>query len=69
MTGTKKLKDFFIDNKIPRHKRDSIPLVVDRDNIIWIAGYQMGEDYKVTKSTRSLLKLEIKNVQPPTSNL
>ncbi len=57
--GTKKLKDFFIDNKIPRHKRDSIPLVLDRDNIIWVAGYQMNDDYKITRQTKRLLKLKI----------
>ncbi|HZJ56640.1 MAG TPA: tRNA lysidine(34) synthetase TilS [Clostridia bacterium] len=59
MSGTKKLKDFFIDRKVPRHKRDSIPLVVDRNNIIWIAGYQMSEDYKVTHNTKRLIRMEI----------
>lgn len=60
MRGTKKLKDFLIDRKVPRHKRDSIPLVVDRNNIVWVAGYQMSEDYKVTQKTRRLLKMEIR---------
>lgn len=60
MKGTKKLKDFFIDNKIPRHKRDSIPLVVDRYNIIWVVGHQISQDYRVTKDTKRLLRLEIK---------
>ncbi|NLI60360.1 MAG: tRNA lysidine(34) synthetase TilS [Clostridiales bacterium] len=59
MTGSKKLKDFFIDNKIPRDKRDSIPLVVDRNNIIWIAEYQMSDDYKISKKTRKTLRLEL----------
>lgn len=60
MKGTKKLKDFFIDNKIPRHKRDSIPLVVDKSNIIWVVGHQINQDYRVTRNTKRLLKLEIK---------
>ncbi|NLN42380.1 MAG: tRNA lysidine(34) synthetase TilS [Clostridiales bacterium] len=60
MKGTKKLKDFFIDNKISRYKRDSIPLVVDRYNIIWVVGHQISQDYRVTKDTNRLLKLEIK---------
>lgn len=62
MTGTQKLKDFFIDNKIPRHLRDSIPLVVDKDDIVWIAGYRMSEDYKVTSKTKRLLKLRIRDI-------
>lgn len=60
MKGTKKLKDYFIDNKIPRHKRDSIPLVVDRDNIIWVVEHQISQDYRVTRDTKRLLRLEIK---------
>ena len=60
MRGTKKLKDFFIDRKVPRHKRYSIPLVVDRNNIVWVVGYQMSEDYKVTHKTKRLLKMEIR---------
>ena len=35
--GTKKVKDIFIDKKIPIDKRDSWPIVVDsRDEIVWI---------------------------------
>ena len=60
MRGTKKLRDFFIDRKVPRHKRYSIPLVVDRNNIVWVVGYQMSEDYKVTHKTKRLLKMEIR---------
>lgn len=37
MQGSKKLKDIFIDEKIPKDKRDGYPLVVDSDNrIVWI---------------------------------
>lgn len=41
--GTKKLKDFFIDKKIPLEIRDTIPLVVDKNNrILFIPGlYQL----------------------------
>lgn len=35
--GTKKVKDIFIDKKIPLDKRDSWPIVVDsKDEIVWI---------------------------------
>lgn len=34
--GEKKLKDFFIDEKIPQFKRDRIPLLICNDKIIWI---------------------------------
>jgi len=37
--GSKKVKDIFIDKKIPLEKRDSWPIVVDsRGKIVWIPG-------------------------------
>ena len=39
MNGKKKVKDIFIDEKIPYNKRNNVPIVVDsNDNIIWIPG-------------------------------
>ena len=35
-------------------------MVVDRNNIVWVVGYQMSEDYKVTHKTKRLLKMEIR---------
>lgn len=59
MVGTKKLKDFFIDRKVPNQVRDRVPIVVSGDNIIWVAGYQIDDRYKVTPSTREVLHLKI----------
>ena len=60
MRGTKKLKDYFIDEKIPRDLREGIPLLVDEKNIIWVIGYRTSEIYKVDKDTTKVLKVEIK---------
>ena len=39
MNGSKKIKDIFIDEKIPLNERKSYPLLVDaNDNILWIPG-------------------------------
>jgi len=56
----KKLQDFFVDEKIPRDERDSIPIVLSGDNIVWIAGYRADERFKVTAETKKILLLEIK---------
>lgn len=61
MKGRKKIKDYFIDEKIPRDLRDEIPLLMCGENIIWVIGYRMSEDYKVKKETRSVLRVEYKN--------
>lgn len=43
MQGSKKLKDIFIDEKIPRSERDKWPVVTDAsDRIIWLAGLKKG---------------------------
>ncbi|WP_240843062.1 tRNA lysidine(34) synthetase TilS [Acidaminobacter sp. JC074] len=62
MKGRKKLKDFFIDLKIPAHERDQIYLVCDDENIIWVVGYRMNEDYKVTSYTTKELHLSFKSI-------
>jgi tRNA(Ile)-lysidine synthase len=65
MSGTKKLKDFFIDEKIPVNKRNVLPLIAEGNEIIWVIGYRTGEKFKVTAKTRTVLKLEyIKGLKP-----
>lgn len=59
MKGTKKLKDYFIDRKIPREERGAIPLVVDDRNIIWVVGHQINDQYKVTQNTKNVLQFKI----------
>ncbi|KPU42760.1 tRNA(Ile)-lysidine synthase [Oxobacter pfennigii] len=60
MKGTKKLKEFFIDQKIPRDIRDRIPVVAWGKEIIWVVGYRVSENYKITKKTENVLRLEFK---------
>ncbi|GBE05103.1 tRNA(Ile)-lysidine synthase [bacterium BMS3Abin10] len=51
----KKLQDFFVDEKVPRDERDSVPIVVSGGNIIWIAGYRMDERYRAKEGTKRFL--------------
>ncbi len=53
--GTKKLSDLFIDNKIPRHDRDEIPLLVSGDDILWVVGVRIDERFSVTSKTERIL--------------
>lgn len=56
----KKLQDFFVDEKIPRDERDSIPLVLSGNDIIWVTGLRGDERFKVTEHTKRFLRLEVK---------
>ena len=55
----KKLKDWFIDEKSPAKERDRIPVVADGQNVLWVLGYRMSADYKVTEETRTILEITI----------
>lgn len=55
----KKLKSFFIDEKIPQEQRGKIPLLADGSHILWIVGYRISERYKVTRTTRHVLKVTV----------
>jgi len=56
----KKLQDFFVDEKVPRDERDSIPLILSGNDIVWIAGFRGDERFRVTEETKRFLKLEFK---------
>jgi tRNA(Ile)-lysidine synthase len=59
MTGSQKLKKYFINKKIPRDKRRHIPILLNKGEIIWIAGHRMGESAKLTDKTQNILKIEL----------
>ncbi|HEX6097937.1 MAG TPA: tRNA lysidine(34) synthetase TilS, partial [Thermoanaerobaculia bacterium] len=47
MHNSKKLKDFLIDRKIARGARDRLPLLLWNGEIVWIAGVEVSERFKV----------------------
>lgn len=57
MEGSKKVKDVFIDLKIPKEERDSRLIVADDENIIWLEGYRINDKYKINESTKKILKI------------
>jgi len=60
MSGSKKVSDLFIDEKVPRARREGTPIVRNGDEIVWVAGVRMSEPYKVTSSTRAAVRLSWK---------
>jgi tRNA(Ile)-lysidine synthase len=59
--GRKKLQDFFVDRKIARDRRDIVPIVADEnDRIVWVAGYEIDEAFRVTDRSQPVLLLKFK---------
>ncbi len=63
--GRKKLKDYFIDQKLPKEQRDSVLLLADGSHILWILadGDRMSEKYKITEETDRILWININNAE------
>lgn len=58
MAGHKKVKEIFIEKKVPLSVRASLPLLVLGDEVIWIPGYGRSEAGKVTSATKAILHLK-----------
>jgi tRNA(Ile)-lysidine synthase len=57
--GTQKLKEFFIDHKVPRFERPKVPLLISGEMIAWIIGYRIDERVKVNEKTEKILKVKV----------
>ena len=60
--GTKKLKDLFIDLKIPREERCKIPVITDQEGILQVGEYKSSENYKIDENTKEVLKIIFKKL-------
>ena len=59
LKGTQKLKAYFINNKIPIQARRRCPILVSREEIIWIAGHRVADSARVTASSKNLLRVQL----------
>jgi len=59
MEGTKKLKDFFIDNKIPKSIRREIPLLLFDNLIAWVMGIRIDNRVMVRECPAEILQVRI----------
>ena len=64
MTGSKKLKDFLIDEKVPRAHRDRIPLLVTHHGIAWVPGHRIAHWARVPPDAQDALHVHLSRRQP-----
>ena len=58
LRGRKTLQDLFVDAKVARAERDTIPVIVDSEGqIVWVAGHALADDFRVTDRTKAVVIL------------
>lgn len=55
----KSIKEYFIEEKIPRQNREEILLLSDGSHILWVIGKRISEYYKVTEQTKRILQAAV----------
>ena len=59
LSGFKKVKDVFIDNKIPSERRKKIAILEDGSSIVWVCGIRIDDRCRVTGKTKRILRCKI----------
>ncbi len=59
LNGFKKVKDLFIDNKIPTEERKKIAILEKDKDIIWVCGIRIDNRYRVKEKTKRILRCKI----------
>ena len=59
LNGFKKVKDVFIDNKIPSEQRKRILILENDNDIVWVSGIRIDSRYRVTEKTERILRCNI----------
>jgi len=63
MNNRRKLSDFFIDLKLSTSRKKEIPIVCTENKIIWIAGYRLDDQFKISETTKLFYKIELSEVK------
>ncbi len=60
MKGSRLLSDFLKDLKLTTCQKEKVHvLLTSKDEIVWVVGYRIDERFKVTKETKTVLKVKI----------
>ena len=61
MKGKKKISKFFKDEKLSLIAKEQVWLLCSDSKIIWIVGHRVDDRFKVTPSTKNILKISFKD--------
>jgi tRNA(Ile)-lysidine synthase len=64
MSGRKRVQDLLVDDKIPRWRRETVPVLTAGDDVVWVVGVRRDRRYR-PKPGRSAIEVEVVNVGGP----
>ena len=59
MKGKKKISDFFTDQKFSIIEKENTWILANGEQVVWIIGRRLDDRYKISSTTRNILKLEM----------
>ncbi|MFB0997850.1 MAG: tRNA lysidine(34) synthetase TilS [Flavobacteriales bacterium] len=60
MVGKKKISDYLIDEKISRIEKEKTYVLISNDEIVWLVGQRISDNYKVSAATNKVLNIILK---------
>lgn len=61
---SQKLQDYFVNEKIPRRRRNGIPLLCGGENILWVVGHRTDERFLAGPETERVLFIRVGSILP-----
>ena len=59
MKGRKKVKKILLESGVPLSRRGLVPVIADRERIIWLAGYRPNHFCRIRPDTRKVLEISL----------
>jgi tRNA(Ile)-lysidine synthase len=60
---SKKLQDYFVDEKIPRRERDFVPILLSGSDVIWVVGLRVDNRFLPGSGTKRVLVVQVRHEQ------
>jgi len=61
MEGSKLVSDFLIDQKVNRFEKDRVYVLESERKIIWLIGYRISDEFRITEKTETVLVVKLTN--------
>lgn len=57
--AAKKIKEIFIDEKVPKYIRDYMPILENNSGVLWIVGFRKGASAKVDTNAKTVIEISV----------